>query len=159
MSFRAELQIIDGNPYVSVPEPILAELFEAAGRKKSPIPIRGSINGRPYQQTLVRFRGAWRLYVNMQMLDDSPRRVGEGLEVDVTFDPSDRTIQMPSKLDAALRGNPQAREAFGGLSPSRQKEIIRYIASLKTDAAVDRNVERAIGFLIGKNRFVGRDEP
>lgn len=158
-SFEAELQIIDGNPYVSVPEAVLAEIFRDADREKSPIPIRGSINGRPYQQTLMRFRGAWRLYVNMQMLDDSPRHVGEMLDVEVAFDPSERTLDAPPKLLAALEVNPEAREAFDALTPSRQKEIIRYISSLKTEAAIDRNVERAIGFLVGKERFVGREEP
>ena len=71
--FSAELEIIDGNPFVSPPPEELEELFRVAGRDKGPIPIRGSVNDRPYQQTLVRFRGAWRLYINMQMLDDSPR--------------------------------------------------------------------------------------
>ncbi len=159
MSFRAELKIIDINPYVFVPEPVLAELFEEAGRTQGPIPIRGSINGRPYQQTLVRFRGAWRLYVNMQMLDDSPRRVGERLDVEVAYDPSDRTIDSHPKFAAALRDNPNARAVFEGLTLSKQQEIIRYISSLKTEPAVDRNVVRAIGFLVGENRFLGRGEP
>lgn len=158
-SFQAELQIIDINPYVTVPEPVLAELFDAAGRTQGPIPIRGSINGRPYQQTLVRFRGAWRLYVNMLMLDDSPRHVGETLEVDVAYDPSDRSLEPHPKFAAALQDNVKARQVFEGLTPSKQQEIIRYISNLKTDAAVDRNVERAIGFLLGENRFLGRDEP
>ncbi len=111
---RVELQIVDANPFVALPEAVLAEVFRDAGRDKSPVPVRGSINGRPYQQTLVRFRGAWRLYVNMQMLDDSPRRIGEQ---------------------------------------------IRYISTLKTGEAVDRNVDRTIGFLLGTHRFLGRDKP
>jgi hypothetical protein len=158
-SFRAELQIIDGNPFVSVPKKVLSNIFHMAGRDKGPIPIQGSINGRPYKQTLVRFRGAWRLYVNMQMLDDSPRHIGESVDVEFAYDPTDRTIEPPLALVEALDGNPQAREAFEGLTASRQKEIIRYISSLKTEKAIDRNVDRAIGFLLGKERFVGRNEP
>lgn len=73
--------------------------------------------------------------------------------------PEDRTIAPHPRFATALRENKQALEAFEALSPSRQKEIVRYISSLKTAAAVDRNVERAIGFLVGKGRFVGRDEP
>jgi hypothetical protein len=37
--------------------------------------------------------------------------------------------------------------------------VTRYISSLKTEAAVDRNVERAIGLLVGEGSFVGRDNP
>ena len=33
------------------------------------------------------------------------------------------------------------------------------IANLKTEKSVERNVTRAINFLLGKERFVGRDKP
>lgn len=157
--FQAELEIIDGNPFVLLPAPVLADVFEQAGRSRGPVPVKGTVNGRPYQQTLVKFSGAWRLYINMKMLDDSPRRIGEVIEVTVTLDPSDRSIQPHPKLLAALRADPSARQVFDSLSPSRQKEIVRYIDHLKSDESVDRNVVRAIDFLNGKGRFVGRDEP
>jgi uncharacterized protein YdeI (YjbR/CyaY-like superfamily) len=56
----------------------------------------------------------------------------------------------------ALNSNPQAKERFEGLSPSLQKEIVRYISHLKTEASIDRNVDRAINFLLAKETFVGR---
>lgn len=158
-AFSAELEIIDGNPFVALPRDVLSEVFRDAGRSKSPIPVRGTINGRPYQQTLVRFRGAWRLYVNMTMLDDSPRRIGESIEATICFDPSDRGITPHPKLLAMLESNPAAKEVFDDLAPSRKHEIVRYIDSLKTEESVDRNVDRALGFLLGKGRFVGRDGP
>jgi len=158
-NFDAELDIIVGNPFVSVPPRVLDDLFRQAGRMKGPIPVLGSINGRAYQQTLVKYSGAWRLYVNMQMLEDSPRRVGEVVEVEVAFDPSDRTIESHPKLLAALAENEEASAVFESLAPSRQKEIVRYIANLKSEASVDRNVRRAINFLLGDGRFVGRDKP
>ena len=158
-AFTAELAIIDGNPFVAVPSAVLNELFDEAGRSKGPIPVRGTINGRPFQQTLVRFRGAWRLYVNMAMLDDSPRRIGELIEVAVSFDPGDRGIEPHPKLLAMLDANREARNVFDALAPSRQKEIVRYIDGLKSEESVDRNVRRARNFLLGKGRFVGRDRP
>ncbi|GCC49922.1 hypothetical protein SanaruYs_01360 [Chryseotalea sanaruensis] len=51
----------------------------------------------------------------------------------------------------ALRSNKQGKQVFDTLSPSRQKEIVRYISSLKSEASVELNVDRAIGFLLGKN--------
>ncbi len=159
LKFKAKLEIIDGNPFVFVPPPILDQIFEEANQNKGPIPIRGTINGRPYQQTLVKYSGAWRLYVNMKMLDDSPRRIGEILEVDLAYDPRDRTVTPHPKLVSALRNNRKAKEVFDRLAPSRQKEIIRYIANLKTDESVERNVKRAIDFLLGKTSFAGRDQP
>ncbi len=157
--FEAELHIIDGNPYVSVPDDILRRLFDVAQKDKGSIPIHGTVNGRPYQQTLVRFRGDWRLYVNMKMLPDSPRRIGETLTLTVAHDARDRSLTPHPKLVSALQENETARRVFEELPPSRRKEIVRYIASLKQEKSVDRNVTRAVAFLLGEGRFVGRDHP
>ena len=157
--FKATLEIIVGNPYVLIPSTILDEIFQAANQNKRPIPVRGTINGKPYQQTLVKYSGAWRLYINLKMLKNSPKRIGEVIEVTIEIDPSDRTITPPTKWTKALADNQEAKQVFDGLSPSRQKEIVRYIANLKTEKSVDRNVIRAINFLLGKERFVGRDKP
>ncbi|MBA4750969.1 MAG: hypothetical protein H2055_01895, partial [Sphingopyxis sp.] len=44
------------------------------------------------------------------------------------------------------------------LAPSLRKEILRYLANLKSDAARQRNIDRAIGVLSGaKARFLARD--
>ena len=53
-AFSATLDIIGINPYVPVPEDLLAELFVRAGRDKGPIPVCGTLNGTSYEQTLVR---------------------------------------------------------------------------------------------------------
>ena len=95
----------------------------------------------------------------MKMLDDSPRRIGEVIEVTVGFDPSDREIKPHPALLAMLDTNPAARTVFDGMAPSRQREIVRYIDGLKTEESVDRNVQRALDFLLGKRRFVGRERP
>lgn len=134
----------------------MKQIFLQAGRDKSPIPVRGTINKQSYQQTLVRYKGAWRLYVNTTMLSDSPRRIGELLKVSIEFDPADRTVKMPSRLKDALDQQPAARQKFDSLPPSHQKELIRYIASLKREESISRNVQRTIDFLLGKISLYGR---
>ena len=157
--FEAELEIIGVNPFVSVPEHILEAIFAAAGKRTSPVAICGEINDAAYRQSLVRFRGAWRLYVNTAMLKDSPRRIGERVRLTAAFDPIGRAAPVSPELDAALAANPAARTTFDALPPSRRLEIVRYIAALKSAASVERNVARAIAFLTGEGRFVGRDTP
>lgn len=159
LRFNAQLEIIVGNPFVFIPQDILQDLFLQAGKNKGPIPVLGTINKKPYQQTLLKYSGHWRLYINMKMLKDSPRRIGEIIEVEIDFDPSDRTIKAHPKFSHALNKNGQAKNVFNSLSPSKQKEIVRYISNLKTEESVSRNVDRAINFLLGKGRFVGRDKP
>ena len=155
--FEAELQIIGINPFVFVPGHILAVVFEEAGKSKSPIPIKGTVNGKPYEQTLVKYLGKWRLYMNTKILKDSPQRIGERIDVTVAYDPADRTIAPHPQLLRALSENQKAKAAFELLSPYLKKEIIRYINSLKTEKSVTINVQKAVHFLLGKGRFVGRD--
>lgn len=158
-NFKAELQIIGINPFVFLPKEVLLYIFEKAQKDKGAIPIKGSINGNPFKQTLVRFKGDWRLYINLKMLKNSPKRIGEVISVSVDFDPENRSIPPHPKFLNALNENSEAKSVFDKLRPSLQKEIIRYIASLKTETSIEKNIEKAIQFLLGNARFVGRDKP
>ena len=135
------------NPVVDPPDDILRAIFEAAAKSKGPIPVRGRLNGAEFIQTLVRFRGAWRLYINGPMLRDAGLAVGDVANIDIEFDPRPRELPVPAALAAALKKNRRAAVAFGELTPSRQKEIIRYIGSLKSAEAIAKNVDRVIGQL------------
>lgn len=157
--FKAQLELIGINPYVLVPNEILNDIFKQSGREKGPIPIKGSINNQPYIQTLVKYSGAWRLYINTTMLPKSPQRIGEIIDVALAFDPEDRSIQPHPKLISALNENKDAKRIFDTLPPSRQKEIIRYIATLKNEEIRDKNIAKAINFLNGKEKFIGREKP
>jgi hypothetical protein len=157
--FNAKIQIIGVNPYVLLPVPVLKEIFRQAGKEKGTIPVRGKLDGHPYIQTLVKYSGKWRLYLNTPMRKAAKKELGDRVQVSIEFDPVERTIPIPPKLLNALEDNPKAKRVFEQLSPSRQKEIARYIANLKSEEAVTKNVSRAIRFLLGDDRFVGRDKP
>ena len=77
--FKAQIEIIGVNPYIYVPEIILSEILKISGKNNGPIPICGSLNGNPYRQTLVKFSGAWRLYINTSMLKIHPKESGKSL--------------------------------------------------------------------------------
>ena len=66
---------------------------------------------------------------------------------------------MPPGLYEALQKNKQAKQKFDSLPPSRQKEIARYINGLKSEESIEKNIKRAINFLLEKERFIGRDKP
>jgi hypothetical protein len=157
--FKAEIKIIGINPYVFVPEDILQKIFKQAGKDKGHIPIKGTINKNPYIQTLVKYSGDWRLYINTTMLKDSPKRIGELIELTVQFDPESREVKPPASFVQALDKNKKAKTVFESLPASRKKEIVRYLANLKSEDALERNVKKAISFLLGKEKFVGRDKP
>lgn len=157
-TFAATIEIIGINPFVFVPEELLSKIFEQAGKSKGPIPIKGTINSVPYTQTLMKFKGEWRLYINTKMLKNSPKRIGEQIEISVVYDSEKREIPIHPKLLKALNENTAANFVFQNLRPSLQKEIIRYISHLKTEESIDKNVLKAIDFLLGKGKFVGREK-
>jgi hypothetical protein len=157
--FKAEIQIIGINPFVSIPEKVLREIFKQANKEKGPIPVSGTVNNIPYKQTLVKYKGAWRLYINTTMLKDSPKHIGKILSITIRHDAELRTIEPPEKFVKALKANKKAKAVFDGLIPSLRLEIVRYLAKLKTEETLDKNITRAINFLLGKERFIGRDKP
>lgn len=149
-SFTAEILIIGINPYVGVPEDVLHALFEQAGRSRGPIPVRGTLNGKRFLQTLVKYQGEWRLYLNTQMRQEAGIDVGDEATVAIEFDPEPRIVPIHPKLARALSKNTEAKAAFEKLAPSRQKEIQRYLNSMKTEESLVRNIEKVIQYLSGK---------
>lgn len=155
-AFKAEIKIIGINPFVFVPEEVLNSIFHQSGKNKGQIPIDIKIDGHDFRQTLVRYAGDWRLYLNMPMRRAAHKDVGDFATFEMEFNPEKQIIDMHPKLTEALAKHPRAQEIFDGLSPYLQKEIVRYIANLKTESSIDKNVKRAIGFLLGEERFIGR---
>jgi len=158
-TFKAKIEIIGINPFVFLPDRVLKSLFTQSGKDKGPIRVHGTIEGHPYKQTLVKYSGSWRLYINGPMLKAANKKVGDRTTLTIEFDPKDRSIPMHPKLEAALKANKTAKATFDKLCPSRKNEVVRYISHLKTEASVDKNVARAINFLLGKESFAGRDKP
>ncbi len=157
--FHTTIEIIIGNPYVSVPEAILEIIFETAKKHTGPIPVRGKLNGSPFKQTLVKYTGAWRLYLNGSMLKQAGITfktgeirsvVGREVNVEIEFDPVSRELPMHPKLKIALANDLQAKKAFEQLAPYRKHEILRYLDFLKTEASVERNVLRVLQHLRGE---------
>ena len=152
-SFTAKIYKIGINPYVLLPPGILKALFKQAGKDKGPIPVRGKLNGHKFSQTLVKYSGKWRFYLNTPMRKAAGIDVGDKADVTIEFDPGERTIPMHPQLRVALEKHKKARAAFNQLSLYRQKEIMRYINHLKTSESIEKNIKKTIGFLPGSEQF------
>lgn len=148
--FSAKIYKIGINPYVDIPEDILNHVFEQAGKAKGPIPVRGTVNGKPFTQTLVKYQGAWRLYINGIMREAAGVDVGDEAQMSLEFDPVPRPEPLHPRLVHALDRNKTAKMAFEKLTPSRQKEILRYLNSMKTEESLERNIERILKHLLGE---------
>lgn len=158
-SFSAKIFIIGINPYVLLPAAILKAIFLEAGKDKGPITVKGTIDGHAFIQTLVKYSDKWRLYLNEPMRRACGKDVGDKATFELSYDGIERITLMHPALEAALKKDKKATAIFKQLPPFMQKEIKRYINNLKTPTSVDKNVIRAINFLHGKERFIGRDHP
>jgi hypothetical protein len=158
-SFKARIGKIGVNPYVLLPAAILKYVFKTAEKDKGPVPVKGTIEGHAFIQTLVKYSGQWRLYINGPMLKVSNKKVGDMVNIRLDYDPAERTVPMHPALKEAFDKNPNAKKVFDSLPPFRRKEIVRYISNLKSEEAIQKNISRAVNFLLGKERFIGRDKP
>jgi len=149
-SFSARILKIGINPYVGLPEDVLNVLFKQADKTKGPIQVRGTVNGKRFKQTLVKYQGAWRLYINGEMRRAAAIDVGDEAHIKIEYDPVLRIESTPPKFVAALSESKTAKAAFESLTPSRQKEILRYLNSMKNESSLERNIEKVIQHLLGE---------
>jgi hypothetical protein len=150
VSYSGVIKIIGVNPYLSVPKKILSAIFKQSGKEKGPIPVKGTLNGKPFIQTLVKYQGEWRLYLNTPMRKAAGIDVGDKGIVEIAFDPKPRLEPMPPKFKLALSKDKTAKSTYEKLIPSRKKEILRYLNSMKTEASLEKNIEKFLMHLRGE---------
>ena len=101
------------------------------------------------------------LYLHGHVRRASGTSVGGVVSITLAFDDEYKggpAHPMPPWFGHELDRNPKARKGWANLTPSRQKEILRYFAGLKSAAARERNLRRALHVLAGGNaRFMARE--
>jgi hypothetical protein len=159
MKFTTKIEIIIGNPFVYVPVEILELIFKKANKTRGPIPVKGKLNDAKFKQTLVKYSGDWRLYLNGIMLKNAGFKfktgeinsvVGEEVEVEIDFDSDSRKLLMHPDLKKSLAKDEKAKEAYDELAPYRKHEILRYLGFLKTQESIDKNIFRILQHLRGQ---------
>lgn len=146
--FRSIIYKAGINPCVTVSQRVSAELEATKGY----IPVKGTINGFFFQQTLCPIKGeGYRLYVNGIMLKGSGLKVGQMANFTIEQDTLERNKNVPM-LPAFKKKLEEHKllAAFLQLSPSRQKEVNRYLNHLKTAEALEKNIDKMIKSLRGK---------
>ena len=161
LKFRARIALKGINPFVLVDAARAARL--KPGWRK-PMPVRVRVDGKPKTPWRINLmpagNAAFYLYLHETVRRASGTAVGDTVTIELAFDASYRAgpAELPDGLARALARNATARHGFAALSPSRQKEIVRYLANLKSAAAQQRNLVRTLHVLAGgRGRFMTRD--
>lgn len=88
-------------------------------------------------------------------------KLGDRVNVELQFDADYRSGQqhaMPAEIEAALKKRKRAASNWNALPPSRQKVVLRNLASLKSPEAAKRNIAKTLDVFTGMQaRFTGRD--
>ena len=159
--FRATIAINGINPFVLVSAARAARL--KAGWRR-PLPVRLQVNGGPnppWRTNLMPLGdGRFYLYLHGEIRKASASKVGDVVTVKLDSDDAYKggpAEPPPLWFGQALEENPTARSAWEALPPSRQKEILRYFAHLKTPQARARHLRRSMEILSGEpGRFMAR---
>jgi len=162
MKFSAKIELRGINPYVFVNA---AQAQRIKPDWKKPLPVLVQVNGQPDPAWRVNMMptgdGSFYLYLDGVVRKASGTNVGDTVEVAVAFDSdyqSGPQDAMLPKFAARLDADAIAKARWDSLTPSLRKEVLRYLANLKSDEARHRNIDRAIGVLGGaKARFLARD--
>ena len=161
LTFQGTIEIIGVNPYILVSA-------EQAGQLKAswrgPLPVLVQVNGEPnppwHINMMPRMDGDYYLYLAGMVRKASDTKVGDIVQVALEFDENYRggPDELPDWFAAALAAHEAAQANWAELSPSRQKEVVRYLTNLKSDEARERNLAKVMEMLGGTSgRFMGRD--
>ncbi len=144
--FTQTISIAGINPYVTVP----LKIGKSFG-KKGFIPIKMKANGQSFLANLVPVgAGRYRLYLHGIMRKKAKAQVGDRITIELVYDPQPRVEPLFKPLAKVLRTSVLARRNWKCLSPSRRKEVNRYLNRLKSDEAVKRNLIRVMKYLEGR---------
>ena len=75
--------------------------------------------------------------------------IGDVVEVSVSLDAAERTVELPPLLARALASDAAAAAAFEALSYTRRKELARGIAGAKQEATRQRRLAAVLAELTG----------
>ena len=144
-NFSAEIYKVGINAVADVPVEVTAALHKGKGY----IRIKGTINGFAFSTTLVPVKGApYRLFVNIPMLKGGNAALGDTAKFSIEPEtaPVDHDYPMVPQLEKQLKAK-KLLSAFEGLTPSRRKDILKYLNYLKTEEALQKNIDKVIGQL------------
>jgi Bacteriocin-protection, YdeI or OmpD-Associated/Domain of unknown function (DUF1905) len=143
LSFTARIYKVGINPCVDAPAEA-EKIFQRCGF----VPVVGSINGESYRATLVpRGGGRHRLYLNGEIRKATRTDVDSMVRVQLKLDKTSRAIRPPSDFASALRAQPLAMTGFQKATPSRRREILRWILNAKRPETRQSRIKRAVAQL------------
>ncbi len=144
MKFRTEIEqgTTKNVTGIVVPEKIV----EALGAGKRP-PVKVTINGYTYRNTIAVMGGAYMLSVSAEVREKAGVKGGDKVDVDLELDTEPREVTVPPDFAKALDADPAAARFFDGLSYSQKRGFVLPIEDAKSPATRERRIAKAVSAL------------
>jgi len=124
---------------MQVPDNVVAAL----GAGKRP-PVRVTINGYTYRNTVAVMGGMFMVGVSAEHRAKAGVAGGQEVDVDIELDTDPRELAVPSDLNDALEREPDVKRRFESLSYSRKQGLVLPIEQAKTPETRQRRIEKAV---------------
>ncbi len=131
--------------YLQIPFSV-SEVF---GRKGQ-VPVRATINGFTFRNSLMPRNGVHILGVGKDVLAAAGAATGDTVHVRLAFDDAPRTVDVPADLEVALSHAPAHARTFAALSYSHKKEFVDWIESAKKPETRAARIEKTIAMIAAR---------
>jgi hypothetical protein len=144
LNVDAKIYKVNINPCVDIPLEIGRLL-----KPKGSIPVKVTFNAISFRSTLIPVKEKpYLLYINTEMRKQTQAEIGDIIHITLELDEESRELVPLPSFSEALQKNPKAKANWDELPPSHRKEYLVYLNSLKSQEAVERNIERIIKKLL-----------
>ena len=131
------------NPCVDIPLKV-----SRAFNKRGYVPVKGVLNGKRILANLVPIgEGRHRLFINGDMRARADVDVHDRVTLTLEVDTRPRIEPIPKGLSRFLRHHQAAMRNWKSFTPSRRKEILRYLNFAKQPKTLQRNIKKVIHIL------------
>jgi hypothetical protein len=162
LHMTGRIEIVGINPYVEV-DAATANALQSDWRK--PMPVLVKINGGPSAPWRTNMmptgQGSFRLYIHGEMRNVSRAVLGDVVTLELSFDEEYKNGPLhtvPEWFQSELHRDEVVGSNWMNLTPSRQKEVLRYLSRLQSDDARRRNLKEILRALRGEAvHYMGRD--
>lgn len=123
------------------------EQVAAVGEGRRAFPVRVTVNDVTLSLRLARMGGENLIGFARAAREQAGVSIGSAYAVRIVADESDRSVEVPEDLAAALSGDAEARAAFEALAYSHRKEFVRWIGEAKREATRAQRVAKTLEML------------
>ena len=107
------------------------EQVATLGGSKKAFPVTVSVNGRSVAVRLARMGGENMIGMSKAARAEAGVELDYSYDIEITADASERTIEVPDDLNAALAAEPAVEATFASMAYSHRKEYVRWITEAK----------------------------